>query len=63
MHFVMMDAPAPFAALLTLHTISSLKIAFEDSDLPVCVDIVDWSQAASEFKAMIIRQGMVEMQH
>ena len=47
---------------LSLHTISRLKIAFEDSDLPICVDVVDWNQADSEFKAMVARQGMVELQ-
>lgn len=48
---------------LSLHTISRLRIAFEDSDLPICVDVVDWNQADSEFKAMVARQGMVELQH
>jgi uncharacterized protein len=48
---------------LTLRTISRLKIAFEDSDLPICVDAVDWNQADSEFKAMVTKQGMVELQH
>ena len=48
---------------LTLRTISRLRIAFEDSDLPICVDVVDWNQADSEFKAMVARQGMVELQH
>lgn len=46
---------------LTLHTISRLKMAFEDSDLPICVDVVDWNQADSEFKAMVVKQGMVEL--
>lgn len=48
---------------LSLRTISRLKIAFEDSDLPICVDVVDWTQADSEFKAMVAKQGMVELQH
>lgn len=48
---------------LTLRVISRLKTAFEDSDLPICVDVVDWNQADSEFKAMVARQGMVELQH
>ena len=48
---------------LTLRTISRLKIAFEDSDLPICVDVVDWNRADSEFKAMVAKQGMVELQH
>ena len=47
---------------LTLHTISRLRIAFEDSDLPICVDVVDWNQSDCEFKAMAAKQGMVELQ-
>jgi uncharacterized protein len=47
---------------LTLRAISRLKNAFEDSDLPICVDVVDWNQANSEFKSMVANQGMVELQ-
>lgn len=46
---------------LSLRTISRLKSAFEDSDLPICVDLVDWNHADSEFKAMVTKQGMVEL--
>ena len=48
---------------LSLRTIRRLKNAFEDSDLPICVDVVDWNQADSAFKAMVTAQGMVELQH
>ena len=48
---------------LALRTISRLKSAFEDSDLPICIDVVDWNQADSEFKAMVAAQGMVELPH
>ena len=48
---------------LTLRVISRLKIAFEDSDLPICVDVIDWNQADREFKAMVVKQGMAELQH
>ena len=48
---------------LTLRVISRLKTAFENSDLPICVDVVDWNQADNEFKAMVTKQGMVELQH
>ena len=47
---------------LTLRVISRWKNAFEDSDLPICVDVVDWNQADSEFKAIVVKQGMVELQ-
>ena len=46
---------------LSLRTISRLKNAFEDSDLPICVDVVDWNQSDNEFKAMVTAQGMVEL--
>ena len=46
---------------LSLRTISRLKNAFEDSDLPICVDVVDWNQADSAFRAMVTAQGMVEL--
>ena len=48
---------------LSLRVISRLKNAFEDSDLPICVDVVDWNQADNEFKAAVAKQGMVELQH
>ena len=48
---------------LTLRTISRLKSAFEDSDLPICVDVVDWNQADSGFNSVVTKQGMVELQH
>ena len=47
---------------LTLRIISRLKSAFEDLNLPICVDVVDWNQADRAFKAMVTKQGMVELQ-
>lgn len=47
---------------LTLRIISRLKSAFEDSNLPICVDVVDWNQAYSAFKAMVTKQEMAELQ-
>ncbi len=47
---------------LALRVISRLKNASEDSDLPICVDVVDWNQAGDEFKAMVAKQGMIELQ-
>ena len=49
-------------APLTLRIISSLKSAFEDSNLPICVDVVDWNQADGGFKAMVSQQNMVGLQ-
>ena len=39
-----------------------MKRAFEDSDLQICVDVIDWNQADSTFKARVTKQGMVELQ-
>ena len=47
---------------LTLRIIGRLKSAFDDSDLPISVDVVDCNQADSAFKAMVTKQGMVELQ-
>ena len=48
---------------LTVRTISCLKRAFEDSVLLICVDVVDWNQPDSAFRAMVTKQGMVKLQH
>ena len=43
--------------------LGKVRDAFEDTDLPICVDLVDWSQADAGFKAMVERQGMVVLRH
>ena len=43
--------------------LGKVRDAFEDSDLPICVDLVDWSQADAGFRAMVERQGMVVLRH
>ena len=43
---------------LSLRTLARLKGAFEDSDLPICVDLVDWNQCDAEFQAMVTARGM-----
>ena len=47
---------------LGLRRLRQLKDAFEDSDLPICVDIVDWSVADPDFKAAVKAQGMAALQ-
>ena len=47
---------------LGLRKLRQLKDAFEDSDLPICVDIVDWSMADADFKAAVEAQGMATLQ-
>ena len=52
----------PGQELLTLRTLRHLKESFEDSDLPICVDIVDWQLADSSFKQAVTAQGMAAVQ-
>jgi uncharacterized protein len=47
---------------LGLRKLRQLKDAFEDSDLPICVDIVDWCLADPGFKAAVEAQGMAALQ-
>jgi Polymerase beta, Nucleotidyltransferase len=47
---------------LGLRKLRQLKDAFEDSDLPIYVDIVDWSLADPDFKAAVLAQGMAALQ-
>ena len=47
---------------LGLRKLRQLKDAFEDSNLAICVDIVDWSVADPTFKAAVEAQGMATLQ-
>ena len=47
---------------LDIRTLRKLKDALEDSDLPICVDIVDWHQASDEFRKIVSMQGMCVLQ-
>ncbi len=45
-----------------LRKLRELKEAFEDSALPICVDIVDWARAEPAFKAAVSARGMTVLQ-
>jgi hypothetical protein len=47
---------------LSLRNLSQLKASFEDSDIPICIDLVDWQQADPSFKSAVTAQGMVVLQ-
>lgn len=47
---------------LGLRTLRKLKDALEDSDCPICVDIVDWHQASEEFRTYVAEQGISVVQ-
>ena len=46
---------------LGLRKLRQLKDAFEDSDLPICVDLVDWLQADESFKKSVMAQGIAPL--
>lgn len=45
-----------------LRKLRELKDAFEDSALPICVDIVDWTCADAAFQAEVLSRGMAALQ-
>ena len=53
-----LDLAVELANPLDIRTLCKLKDAMEDSDVPICVDIVDWHQASDEFKKSVSMQGM-----
>ena len=44
---------------LSLMQLANLREAFSESDLPMRVDIVDWSTLSSDFKKLIKKQMVV----
>ncbi len=42
------------SAKLDQHALYDLKEAFEESDLPICVDVLDWHTISSEFQTVIM---------
>ena len=46
---------------LSLDQLMHLKEAFENSELPFRVDVVDWQRASPAFKASVEAQGMVTL--
>lgn len=47
---------------INLRKLRELKDAFEDSPLPICVDIVDWTRADPALKAVVLAQGTTALQ-
>jgi uncharacterized protein len=47
---------------LSFRTLRQLKDAFEDFDLPTCLDIVDWTQADPDFNRLVSTQKTIKLQ-
>jgi len=43
-------------AALPWKTLAELRESFEDSDLPICVDVVDWSNCTERFRSIVAPQ-------
>ncbi len=57
-----MDLAVSLSQPLTVRILRRLKDAFEDSDLSVCVDVVDWTQADERFKSSVLAAGIAPLQ-
>ena len=57
-----LDIAVSHTEALSFRKLCQLRSAFEDSDLDICVDIVDWPQASREFRLSVEQSGMVRLQ-
>ncbi|MGC8765498.1 MAG: nucleotidyltransferase family protein [Brevinematia bacterium] len=44
---------------IDIYTLGRLKEAFEDSDLPYSVDVIDWNRIPPEFRNIILKNYVV----
>ena len=54
-----LDLAVVGAAALDRHTLARLKEAFEDSDLPIQVDVLDWQEISQSFKEIVAKDYAV----
>ncbi len=47
------------ATALDRHTLARLKEAFEDSDLPIQVDVLDWQEISQSFRETVAKDYAV----
>jgi predicted nucleotidyltransferase len=47
---------------LTLDSLASIKDAFDESDLPIRVDVVDWAATSAAFREIILQNYVVLQQ-
>ena len=57
-----LDIAVSHTQALSFQQLCQLSSAFEESDLDICVDIVDWQQASPEFRRSIEQSGMLRVQ-
>lgn len=51
------ESPKPFSH--PVNTLARLKEAFEDSDLPIQVDVLDWQEISQSFREIIAKDYAV----
>ena len=54
-----LDLAVVGATALDRHTLARLKEAFEDSDLPIRVDVLDWQEISPSFREIIAKEYAV----
>jgi predicted nucleotidyltransferase len=54
-----LDIAVRGAARLSLRSLRTLEEAFEESDLPIQVDVVDWHRLTDSFRAVVERACVV----
>ncbi len=54
-----LDLAVVGATALDRHTLARLKEAFEDSDLPIQVDVLDWQEISQSFKEIVAKDYAV----
>ena len=54
-----LDLAVVGAAALDRHTLARLKEAFEDSDLPIQVDVLDWQEISQSFRETVAKDYAV----
>ena len=56
-----LDIAVSHTQALSFQKLCQLSRAFEESELDICVDIIDWPQASLEFRLSVEQGGMVKI--
>ena len=56
-----LDIAVSQSQTLSFQKLCQLSRAFEESELDICVDIIDWPQASLEFRLSVEQSGMVKI--
>ena len=57
-----LDIAVGHTQALSFQKLCQLSRAFKESDLDICVDMVDWQQASPAFRCSVEQSGMLRVQ-